>query len=163
MLCAKDRIDGDFAVINADDFYGAGAFRAAADFLTGESGQTNHAMVAYRVENTLTENGSVSRGVCAVEDGEIVGYACETVLFENAEVDNIAVAESCRRRGVGKKLLKKLETEAKERGARVILLEVRVSNAPAMTMYLKEGFKGIYVRPRYYPDGEDAVVMQKEL
>lgn len=68
-----------------------------------------------------------------------------------------------RRRGVGKKLLKKLETEAKERGARVILLEVRVSNAPAMTMYLKEGFKGIYVRPRYYPDGEDAVVMQKEL
>ena len=102
-------------------------------------------------------------GVCAVEDGEIVGYACETVLFENAEVDNIAVAESCRRRGVGKKLLKKLETEAKERGARVILLEVRVSNAPAMTMYLKEGFKGIYVRPRYYPDGEDAVVMQKEL
>lgn len=35
-------------------------------------------------------------GVCAVEDGEIVGYACETVLFENAEVDNIAVAESCR-------------------------------------------------------------------
>ena len=102
-------------------------------------------------------------GVCAVEDGEIVGYACETVLFESAEVDNIAVAESCRRRGVGKKLLKKLETEAKERGARVILLEVRVSNAPAMTMYLKEGFKGIYVRPRYYPDGEDAVVMQKEL
>ena len=102
-------------------------------------------------------------GVCAVEDGEIVGYACETVLFENAEVDNIAVAESCRRRGVGKKLLKKLETEAKERGARVILLEVRVSNSPAMTMYLKEGFKGIYVRPRYYPDGEDAVVMQKEL
>ena len=102
-------------------------------------------------------------GVCAVEDGEIVGYACETVLFENAEVDNIAVAESCRRRGVGKKLLKKLETEAKERGARVILLEVRVSNAPAMTMYLKEGFKGIYVRPRYHPDGEDAVVMQKEL
>ena len=102
-------------------------------------------------------------GVCAVEDGEIVGYACETILFENAEVDNIAVAESCRRRGVGKKLLKKLETEAKERGARVILLEVRVSTAPAMTMYLKEGFKGIYVRPRYYPDGEDAVVMQKEL
>ena len=45
----------------------------------------------------------------------------------------------------------------------MILLEVRVSNAPAMTMYLKEGFKGIYVRPRYYPDGEDAVVMQKEL
>ena len=102
-------------------------------------------------------------GVCAVEDGEIVGYACETVLFENAEVDNIAVAESCRRRGVGKKLLKKLETEAKERGARVILLEVRVSNAPAMRLYLSRGYVGRYVRPRYYGDGEDAVIFVKEL
>ncbi len=80
VLCAKDRIDGDFAVINADDFYGAGAFRAAADFLTGESGQTNHAMVAYRVENTLTENGSVSRGVCAVENGLLTGVTERTTI-----------------------------------------------------------------------------------
>ena len=80
VLCAKDKIDGDFAVINADDFYGAGAFRAAADFLTGESGQTSHAMVAYRVENTLTENGSVSRGVCAVENGLLTGVTERTTI-----------------------------------------------------------------------------------
>lgn len=48
-------------------------------------------------------------GVCAEENGEIAGYACETVLFENAEVDNVAVAENYRRRGMGKTLLKKLE------------------------------------------------------
>ena len=54
-------------------------------------------------------------GVCAEENGEIAGYACETVLFENAEVDNVAVAENYRRRGMGKTLLKKLEKEARAR------------------------------------------------
>ena len=53
-------------------------------------------------------------GVCAEENGEIAGYACETVLFENAEVDNVAVAENYRRRGMGKTLLKKLEKETDE-------------------------------------------------
>ena len=50
-------------------------------------------------------------GVLAEENGEVVGYACQTVLFENAEVDNVAVAENSRRRGMGKTLLKKLEKE----------------------------------------------------
>ena len=64
-------------------------------------------------------------GVCAEENGEIAGYACETVLFENAEVDNVAVAEkNYRRRGMGKTLLKKLEKEARARGAGVMILEV---------------------------------------
>ena len=73
VLCALDQVDGPFAVINADDFYGAGAFRAAADFLMAGGDVNEHAMVGYRVENTLTENGSVSRGVCATdEDGYLV-------------------------------------------------------------------------------------------
>ena len=102
-------------------------------------------------------------GVCAEENGEIAGYACETVLFENAEVDNIAVAEGYRREGIAKKLLEMLEEEAKARGATVMLLEVRVSNVPAMSLYLHLGYAGIYTRSRYYADGEDAVVMQKRL
>ncbi len=69
VLCAKDLVPGAFAAINADDFYGAGAFREAAAFLTGNHAENEHAMVAYHVENTLTENGSVSRGVCTVENG----------------------------------------------------------------------------------------------
>lgn len=73
VLCALDKVEGPFAVINADDFYGFGAFKAAADFLAAEGDADEHAMVGYRVENTLTENGSVSRGVCATdEDGYLV-------------------------------------------------------------------------------------------
>ena len=68
-LCALNQVEGAFAVINADDFYGRGAFRAAADFLLAGGDSNEHAMVGYRIENTLTENGSVSRGVCT-SDGE---------------------------------------------------------------------------------------------
>ena len=102
-------------------------------------------------------------GVLAEDGGELAGYACETVLFENAEIDNIAVAKGYRRQGVGAALLRELEREARELGAVKMLLEVRVSNSPAMQLYLKNGFGGLYARPRYYPDGEDALVMQKSL
>ena len=68
VLCAADQIEGDFAAINADDFYGAGAFRAAHDFLAAPHPENMHAMVGFRIENTLTENGSVSRGVCLTDE-----------------------------------------------------------------------------------------------
>ena len=80
VLCAADKIDGPFAVINADDFYGRTAFQAASDFLTAEHAGNEHAMVAYRVENTLTENGSVSRGVCSVKDGLLTGVVERTKI-----------------------------------------------------------------------------------
>ncbi|MBR1584718.1 MAG: nucleotidyltransferase [Clostridia bacterium] len=67
VLCAKDVIDAPFAAINADDYYGPGAFQAIYDFLTSDHPENEHAMVGYRVENTLTENGSVSRGVCQAD------------------------------------------------------------------------------------------------
>ena len=69
VLCAADRIEGDFAAINADDFYGRGAFEKAAAFLTGTHAPNEHAMVGYLIENTLTENGYVSRGICEGEHG----------------------------------------------------------------------------------------------
>ena len=70
VLCARGCIDGPFAVINADDFYGRTAFSAIHDFLISSGEANEHAMVGYRLCNTLTENGSVSRGVCKVgEDG----------------------------------------------------------------------------------------------
>lgn len=70
-LCALKEVDGPFAVINADDFYGRDAFAAAARFLLEEGDPNEHAMVGYNIENTLTENGSVSRGVC---QGDASGY-----------------------------------------------------------------------------------------
>jgi len=68
VLCAKDKIDAPFAVINADDFYGAEAYRVMYDFLTAEHPEYESAMVGYQIENTLTENGSVARGVCALDE-----------------------------------------------------------------------------------------------
>ena len=68
VLCAKELIHGPFCVVNADDFYGADAFRQAYDFLSQPHAATEHAMVGYAVENTLTENGSVSRGVCETDE-----------------------------------------------------------------------------------------------
>ena len=72
ILCARDFIDSPFAAINADDFYGAGTFKTLADFLLGgECTPSTYALVAFRLLNTLSENGTVSRGICQ-DDGN--GY-----------------------------------------------------------------------------------------
>ena len=68
VLCAAQAVDGPFAVINADDFYGRTAYTALYDYLTGERPENEHAMVAYQLKKTVTESGSVARGICRVED-----------------------------------------------------------------------------------------------
>ena len=68
ILCAKDAVHENFAIINADDFYGRDAFRVVADFLKMNNDKSKYAMAGYKVCNTLTENGSVKRGVCEVKD-----------------------------------------------------------------------------------------------
>lgn len=69
VACCKDTVDAPFAVINADDFYGQTAYRVLYEFLTSGRGSNEHAMVAYELRNTVTENGYVSRGICSVENG----------------------------------------------------------------------------------------------
>lgn len=64
ILSAKEHLTEPFIAINADDYYGPDAFRTIAQFLTTECTPDTYAMVAYRLANTLSENGSVSRGVC---------------------------------------------------------------------------------------------------
>lgn len=73
VLCATRWVEGPFAVINADDFYGAASFRLIYDFLVSKAGDTRHAMVGYPIENTLTDSGYVSRGICGVLDGRLTG------------------------------------------------------------------------------------------
>lgn len=78
VLCCKDVVDRPFAVINSDDFYGPGAFHALAAFLRSVkspvSGPDEYAMVGYVLRNTLSEHGSVARGVCEVTaDGYLAG------------------------------------------------------------------------------------------
>ncbi len=80
-LSARHEIKGPFAVVNADDFYGREAFQTIYDFLSASDGETGHAMVGYRIENTLTENGTVSRGVCAVNDQNCLTDIVERVTI----------------------------------------------------------------------------------
>lgn len=75
ILSCLDEVDGPFAVINADDYYGSHAFQMAYDFLSqNEDGDTySYMMVGYKLENTLTDNGHVARGVCVTdEEGHLV-------------------------------------------------------------------------------------------
>ena len=84
-LCAKDAVDGPFAVINADDFYGPSAYAALYGFLTGEHGENEHAMVAYQLKNTVTEHGTVARGICQVEDGYLSDVVERTKIAKRGE------------------------------------------------------------------------------
>ena len=72
ILCAKDKIDGPFAVINADDFYGYSAFKLVYDFLVHNADEKKYAVVGYKVENTISESGSVTRGVLKVEGSKLI-------------------------------------------------------------------------------------------
>ena len=88
VLMGKDLIHEPFAVINADDFYGRDSFRVLADYLqTIEGTEGNYCMVGYRVKNTLSENGSVSRGVCTTDaDG------CLTNVVERTHIEEVGNA-----------------------------------------------------------------------
>ncbi|MDR1737450.1 MAG: nucleotidyltransferase [Candidatus Symbiothrix sp.] len=71
VMMGQDVIKEPFAVINADDFYGRESFKVLADFLTSVAGKTNeYAMVGYRVGNTLSESGSVARGICVTDEND---------------------------------------------------------------------------------------------
>lgn len=68
VLSCKQLVHGPFCVINADDYYGEHPFRTIYEFLDQDTDPTHHAMVGFRIENTLTENGYVSRGVCSINE-----------------------------------------------------------------------------------------------
>ena len=102
-------------------------------------------------------------GALLEEDGKIVGFVCGMTLFEDAELMKVAVAESCRKRGLGGALVDEFYSRAVSRSAERIFLEVRVSNQPAIGLYEKYGYEKYGLRENYYPDGEDAHLMQKSL
>ncbi len=68
ILCCKDKVKEPFAVINADDYYGRSAYKDIHDYLVQAKGK-EFSMVAFDLKNTLTENGTVARGVCEIENG----------------------------------------------------------------------------------------------
>lgn len=102
-------------------------------------------------------------GVLAEDGNEIAGYGGITVAADCADVANLAVTSIYRNSGIGTAILDGLIEIARGLGVKKVFLEVRVSNSTAMLLYLKHGFKGVYARTRYYSDGEDCLVMVKEI
>ena len=103
-----------------------------------------------------------SYGLILEEDGKALGYACGNALFEDGEVEKVAVLAENRGKGYGKALVLGLFEIAKRRGAERRFLEVRASNAPALGLYQSVGFEKTRLRKRYYENGEDALEMKKE-
>lgn len=98
VLMAKDVIKEPFAVINADDFYGAEAYRVIAEYLELSITPQKYAMVGYNLKNTLSDFGSVSRGICVTDEKQLLTKITEThkirpegslILCESAEKKTI--------------------------------------------------------------------------
>ncbi|MEO6814210.1 MAG: sugar phosphate nucleotidyltransferase, partial [Ginsengibacter sp.] len=82
VLCAKEVIHEPFAVINADDYYGKDAFEKAVKFLTTDVSQKKYCIIGYELSKTLSENGTVSRGVCQVDDNNnLISIIERTKIF----------------------------------------------------------------------------------
>ena len=103
MRCAKDAVKEPFAIINADDFYGEDAFVKAAEFLINECTQSNNAIVGYQLSKTLSEYGTVSRGVCMVNENNALTTITErtkiftengAIVYEENETKTILPTET---------------------------------------------------------------------
>lgn len=105
------------------------------------------------------------RASCVVAelDGRVAGYLCLTVLLDEAEILDVAVDPALRGRGIGTQLVQWACDEAIQRGARLLLLEVRATSQPAIALYERFGFKQTGLRKGYYEDNIDAVLMDKML
>ncbi|MEO9021403.1 MAG: sugar phosphate nucleotidyltransferase [Ginsengibacter sp.] len=86
MLCAKEVIHEPFAVINADDFYGRDAFEKSVQFLSGEVSPKKYCIIGYELSKTISENGTVSRGVCEVDaNGNLKSIIERTKIFPEGD------------------------------------------------------------------------------
>lgn len=88
ILCCKDKVKEDFAIINADDFYGRDAYMVASKFLQEDSNTKleRYGLVGYLVKNTITDNGAVKRGVCKVQDNKLCALKESSVSKEDGKI-----------------------------------------------------------------------------
>ncbi len=85
LMCTKNVVKGDFVVLNADDFYGREAFETMFEFMKNRNktdAVQHYCMTGYRLENTITESGHVSRGVCVVDDNSVLESIVERTKIE---------------------------------------------------------------------------------
>jgi ribosomal-protein-alanine N-acetyltransferase len=99
----------------------------------------------------------------AVLDDEVVGYVGAQIVPDEADMMNVAVSSTHRRKGVARGLILELLDQLKEQGVRSLSLEVRASNSAAITLYDGLGFHQVGRRPGYYKmPKEDALILRKE-
>ncbi|MEX2721557.1 MAG: ribosomal protein S18-alanine N-acetyltransferase [Candidatus Wukongarchaeota archaeon] len=98
-------------------------------------------------------------------EDEVHGYILSNISWKErlGHIISFAVKPSSQRKGVGTALLNKLESILKRLNMRKIILEVRISNIDAISLYEREGFKRKTISPNYYEDGEAALVMIKQI
>ena len=72
ILCCKDVVKEPFMIINADDFYGTGSYIKAKEFIENECNDSTYGCICYEASKTMTESGSVKRGICTIENGNVV-------------------------------------------------------------------------------------------
>ena len=99
----------------------------------------------------------------AVDGDTVAGYIGSQSSIDEADIMNVAVHPDYRRQGIAENLINTLVAELKNRGCHALLLEVRVSNTPAITLYEKLGFAQVGCRKNYYRNPkEDALILRKE-
>jgi [ribosomal protein S18]-alanine N-acetyltransferase len=125
---------------------------AAILVLAGLSASTRRSLA-----RDLTGGGTCC--LVARRDGAVVGFAAGLLQHDEGHVLDLVVARGQRREGIATHLLAALERCLRRRGAVAITLEVRAHNEPARALYRRSGYVEDGRRPRYYPDGEDAVLM----
>lgn len=107
------------------------------------------------------ENKKLKKPYILQVDDNIVGYAFTWTIEDEVHLNNFAIQADYRRKGLGLRLIRFIFEEFKD--YRNMFLEVRPSNKNALDFYYKVGFSNYFVRKNYYSDGENAIVMHKEL
>lgn len=115
-------------------------------------------------QNAITEAAKYGTiFLLAEQDGKILGYLGMKPILDEGYISNVAVTSSARGKGIGSALLEKLTSYAKENGIKTISLEVRPSNAPAIALYEKFGYKQVGRRKNFYSHPtEDGLILTKE-
>lgn len=113
--------------------------------------------IASELENPL------SLWLIAEEDGAVCGYVGSQTVLDETDMMNIAVRPDCRRKGIAAALIAELVSRLKARGSRILRLEVRESNLPAIALYKAMGFTQLGLRKNYYRNPkENALILGKE-